>query len=1136
MKNKYFLLYIAILFFVFHQQIISRETKPVIELKKRYQQYYHIRKLVSEKKLNNAYRTYKDFIIQNHDFYEAYFYFSRCAKKINKLDAALDFFKQLLKRERENTFFYYGMGLCYEMQKNYNKAAEKYEKAINLKAKFLATYYRRIYICAQKDIPDLINYYKRKVRINPENSNLYYALGTIYQYRIKNYDRALNYFNSAVKIARNIGDRPSEGMHLNTLGNCYWSMSEYETALEYYEKAADIMHQIGDIVEEANYLGNCGLINWNFGHFKLSSECYHKALKLNREIGNIISEASTLRNIGYIHSKLNHYSEALDWYNQALKIAELYSNKPLEVGYLADIANIYWMKSDYQKALKYNKKALKYFLDVENKNDVGNRYNESKAYRGIGHIYLKIGDYAKALEYYTQALKVNREGVNKEKEAQILVDIGNIHNNIGNYSSALQNLQKALKIQREIKVKAAEGVTLSNIGRVYLNLKKYTLSLKFFQLALEIARETGNRRNEANRLVGIASVLLNLGEYQISLKILNQSLKLAKETDNKDMEAFVFCKKGYLFNRLNDFSESLKCYTVALALGDKLKSAKTIWNSYFGLGSLSEKQGDYKNALIFYKKSIEVIEKMRSQLQIMEFKSGFLENKIKVYESIINLLVKLHDIQSNKGYDKKAYYFTERAKARAFLDSLKESKASIIQNLSPALREEENRILKSISHIQTKLVKPGLTDPDREELLKRLKTEEENYQHITLKIKSNNPKYASLVYPQFLKLGIIQKTLLDNKTALMEYFIGENNSFLFYVTRNNLSIHRISAGGNNWGMVEDYIDLLANTDVNEFRAFAAGKKIFLELMGPVREQLASIKKVIIVPDGNLHYLPFETLIIPHSSSRNRFLTEFIQISYAPSASSLMNLKKRKRELNHGMDFLAFANPVYTFINKPGKEKKTSWIFREFCLEQGFNLSPLKYSGEEVNKIAKLIKKDKRELYTREMAREDILKKINLSDYKIIHFATHGLFDEKSPQRSSIVFTLDDDPREDGFFQVREIYNSKMSSDLVVLSACQTGKGKLEKGEGVSGLSRAFLYAGAQSVLVSLWNVNDNVTSEFMEYFYKYLIAGKSKQDALQRAKIKMIRSKTSHPFYWSAFVLIGDGESSVTMNKSSLTN
>ena len=170
-----------------------------------------------------------------------------------------------------------------------------------------------------------------------------------------------------------------------------------------------------------------------------------------------------------------------------------------------------------------------------------------------------------------------------------------------------------------------------------------------------------------------------------------------------------------------------------------------------------------------------------------------------------------------------------------------------------------------------------------------------------------------------------------------------------------------------------------------------------------------------------------------------------------------------------------------------------------------------------------------EIYKR--LKEEILKKISLNDYKIIHFATHGLLDEDVVGRSGLVLTLDNDSQEDGFFQVREIYNSRLNADLVVLSACQTGKGKLEKGEGVSGLSRAFLFAGAESVVVSLWNINDKSTALFMSHFYKYLVRGESKAEALRQAKLKMIQSKYSHPYHWAAFVLVGDFDSPVKITR-----
>ena len=428
-------------------------------------------------------------------------------------------------------------------------------------------------------------------------------------------------------------------------------------------------------------------------------------------------------------------------------------------------------------------------------------------------------------------------------------------------------------------------------------------------------------------------------------------------------------------------------------------------------------------------------------------------------------------------------------------------------------------------------MKPGLGDSARKAFIKKLEIEEENYRHLILKIKSDNPEYANLIYPEPCKLEEIQEKLMDKETALIEYFIGDKNAFVFFITKNDLHIHELPQSKELQERVNDYIKLISAKSVKEFDSFAASHKLYQQLIGSFRNKLISIKKLIIIPDRNLHYLPFETLISQSLSSNTKFMVEDYKISYAPSASSLIHLLERRGISRKQKDLLAFADPVYTSGGKPGKEIDADKILREVYLEQGFDFYPLKYSAVEVKKISRFIKGKFRDIYTREAAKEEKVKESSMADYKIVHFATHGLLDEKVPMRSSLVLSLDQDPKEDGFYQVREIYNTRLNSDLVILSACQTGKGRLEKGEGVSGLSRAFLYAGAQSVLVSLWNINDKATSEFMGYFYQYLSQRKSKQKALQMAKIKMVKSKYAHPFYWGSFILIGDYLSSVKLTK-----
>jgi CHAT domain-containing protein len=531
----------------------------------------------------------------------------------------------------------------------------------------------------------------------------------------------------------------------------------------------------------------------------------------------------------------------------------------------------------------------------------------------------------------------------------------------------------------------------------------------------------------------------------------------------------------------------------------------------------------------FYKNSIKVIEDTRARLQLKEHKTGFFKNKIKTYELLVNVLVKLSKHQPLKGYIQETLYFVEKAKARTFLDGLHEGKVNLSTKLSPEIREEELKITREISKIQTGLVKPGLSDSKREELLKKLEKVEENYLNLIHKIKRANPEYAGIVYPEPYKLDDIQKKLLSEDMAVIEYFLGKEHSFMFCITKNDFKVEKIASIRQLNESVYAYLKLLSSQKAKDFKGIAASRYLYKELIYPFEDKIKGIKNLIIIPDGYLHYLPFETLVA--DTSRTRFLVEDYKMSYAPSASSLINLLERRRKDTEKKDLLAFADPVYTFKKLPGLDINAEQILRKFYLEKGFAFYPLKYSGKEVKQIGKLIQKPYRDIFIGEKAREEILKKISLTDYKIIHFATHGLLDEDEVGRSGLVLTLDDDPQEDGFFQVREIYNTRLNADLVVLSACQTGKGKLEKGEGVSGLSRAFLYAGAESVVVSLWNINDKSTALFMGYFYEYLARGESKSQALRLAKLKMQQSKYSHPYHWAAFILIGDFDSPVKISR-----
>jgi CHAT domain-containing protein len=289
---------------------------------------------------------------------------------------------------------------------------------------------------------------------------------------------------------------------------------------------------------------------------------------------------------------------------------------------------------------------------------------------------------------------------------------------------------------------------------------------------------------------------------------------------------------------------------------------------------------------------------------------------------------------------------------------------------------------------------------------------------------------------------------------------------------------------------------------------------------------APIEHLIIVPDGILYYLPFETLVrdTGRRSPKQQYLLELYKISYMPSISSLALLINKRIEKKNQKRLLAVGNPDYssTISCRDRPNKTYGEALREIYLNSGFDFSSLPYTKREILQISRYFPQDQVDIYLDAEAKEEIIKNTPLKDYQIIHFACHSFQDEKSPFRSALVFSLDGDIEEDGFLQVREIYNLSLNADLVVLSACQTGRGKLENGEGILGLPRVFFYAGAKSTISTLWKINDKSTADLMRHFYRYLAEGNDKAQALRLAKLKMIKSKFTHPFFWAGFVLNGD--------------
>ncbi|HNT02074.1 MAG TPA: CHAT domain-containing protein, partial [Candidatus Saccharicenans sp.] len=403
-----------------------------------------------------------------------------------------------------------------------------------------------------------------------------------------------------------------------------------------------------------------------------------------------------------------------------------------------------------------------------------------------------------------------------------------------------------------------------------------------------------------------------------------------------------------------------------------------------------------------------------------------------------------------------------------------------------------------------------------------VKSLEARLDNIKRQIRSENPAYANLTFPEIITYEQASKEFIKGKTAIFTFVIGDDSAYAFALTNRGLKVYPVPTRRELRSKVTNHRRAISDIDNKDF---PTGQELYELLLKP--GLVDGIKNLIIIPDDILNLLPFETLLTADQNSD--WLIKKYTVYYAPSLSSLRELAHRQNRKNRPKpqhNLLAVGDPYYGDLEEKYPELSTKAIFQDFYTLTDLKFYRLRYSHEEVKRISSLIPRST--VLEREKASEDLVKSANLVDYKIIHFAAHGLIDDQKPARSAIILTLDNDPAEDGFLQMREVFNLKLNADLAVLSSCQTGLGQFIKGEGMEGISRAFFYAGSSSVVMSLWTINDQVSAQFMERFYYHLKGNENLAEALRQVKLEMIESEiVSHPYYWAGFILSGDGSTRV---------
>lgn len=565
-----------------------------------------------------------------------------------------------------------------------------------------------------------------------------------------------------------------------------------------------------------------------------------------------------------------------------------------------------------------------------------------------------------------------------------------------------------------------------------------------------------------------------------------------------------FLLAGDILREKEDWRGAGRYYQAALQAGRESGSEDLNWRADLGLAACLEKQERHLAALGRYRQALDIFDSLRSRVMLQHSNPGFFKDKLTVYLSLIRLLLNLDRQNPAGGYLGQVFSVLERSKARGFIDSLEEAELGLSSMAAADLQDEEARLSRSITQFQVRLENPDLSSAKRLELEVRLRETENAYTDLLIRIRRKvlgakpPPFLEPLDYPE------IRKRLLDDQTALLEFMLGPDYSVALLATADSLKVNLLPGTSELGRLTENYLRFLTASGAGEFRARKGGAVLYELLLGPFESALENaIRKIIVVPDGGLIDLPFEALV----GRDGRYLAETYEFSYVHSASALAMLQERARKRT-GENLLAVG---VSQSPRPGRP-----LFRVFP-----RLSGLRNVTGELKAAEHSFIWGQTHVLMDDRAEEGVLKGLNFRDYRIIHFAVHGLFDADHWTRSSLLLWQGGSSEEDGYLQVRDIFPLDLASDLVVLSACQTAKAGLHTGEGMTGLSNIFLFAGSRSVLVSQWNINDRATALFMRHFYDSLASGLEIGAAVRQAKTRMINSPYRHPFYWAAFSLIG---------------
>ncbi|MBX7221398.1 MAG: CHAT domain-containing protein [Blastocatellia bacterium] len=1053
---------------------------------------------------------------------------------ITKLETALTLFRQLEDRVWQGQILNLIGDLLYQLGER-KKSVTYFEEALALKT-------------ALGD--------KRNQAILCQN------LGVVYD-GLGDKAKALEYYNRALLLARETENRAAERTTLSSLGTYYNSIGQGAKALEFHQQALTLAKELGSTKMQADSLNRIGRVLDNQGDVKKALEHYIRSLELYREAGDLSGQGTLNINLGAAVMKQGNLPKAREYFTTALELARKTGALNSQATALNNLGVSYALAGESQKALEYYRQVLPVQVAL------GDVREQAIVLTNIGTMFDNLSKKQEALETLQQALALRRSVSDKAGEGNTLSNLCTCYFSIGDYHKADEMCRQALAKREEAGDKFGQAHTLSSLGVLASSLDHDEEAIAFFNQSLTLRVALGDKPGQAITLSHMASCHTKAKAYPKALELARQSLDLCDKVGDKRTRAYTLNLMEEIQMGMEDFVQASETNRLSLAAWEQLEEPVGKAASLFHGAQIEAKFKHFETARQKIEASIALLEQIRTSLTGLGARTTHFSLVQRYYRFYVQLLMRMHQDNPTAGYAAEALQVSEKARARGLLDLLTEAQADIRSGVDPHLLEREQalqQLLKDKQERLTRLLVRPHTPQQEQEVKKEFDALLDEYNQVRARIRAVSPRYAALTQPQSLDVKRIQQEVLDPHTVLLEYVLDEPHSYVWVVSQTAVSVVELPHHQEIEVLALQLRELLTarnHSKKNETAAEATAriakadevyavtaKKLSELLLAPVAGFIKG-RRLLVVPDGPLQFVPFAALPEPGGPHPLVVGHEIITL---PSASTLALLREERLSETQAKPSIAvLADPVYqntdervegdrktavpTALTNPFSQQiRTRLLEREEesaatgtteqVVKRRLLIGRLPFTKVEADAIFKLGATStslKAEGF--DASRETVFK-TDFSRFSYLHFATHGYVDGERPELSALVLSMVDrqGQGQDGFLRMTDIYNLNIPAELVVLSACETGLGKDVKGEGLVGLTRGFMYAGARRVVVSLWSVNDRATAALMTRFYQKMLSGKLRPAAaLRAAQVEMIRqTQWKSPFYWGAFVLQGD--------------